>query len=32
VLSGVSRREDLVAFPYSPSLILSGVGEIPGPA
>ena len=30
VLSGVSRREDLVAFPYSPAYILAGVGEIAG--
>jgi 5'-nucleotidase len=32
VLSGVTRREDLVGFPYSPTLVLPGVGEIPGPA
>jgi len=30
VLSGVSRREDLGAFPYSPTLVLPGVGKIPG--
>lgn len=30
VLSGVTRREQVAAFPYRPRLILSGVGEIPG--
>jgi len=28
VLSGVSRREDLGQFPYSPAFVLDGVGEI----
>jgi NagD protein len=32
VLSGVSRREDLVAFAYSPTLVLSGVGKVPAGA
>jgi NagD protein len=32
VLSGVTRAEDLVSFPYSPTLVLESVGEIPGPA
>jgi hypothetical protein len=30
VLSGVSRREDLGQFAYSPAFILEGVGEIAG--
>lgn len=30
VLSGVTRQEDLVRFPYRPRLILDGVGMIPG--
>ena len=29
VLSGVSMRETIEQFPYRPSLVLSGVGEIP---
>ena len=29
VLSGVTRREELVRFPYRPRLILDGVGMIP---
>ncbi len=30
VLSGVTRQEDILKFPYRPRLVLSGVGEIPG--
>ncbi|MDO5400766.1 MAG: HAD hydrolase-like protein [Eubacteriales bacterium] len=30
VLSGVTAREDLQAFPYRPRLVLNGVGDIPG--
>jgi len=30
VLSGVTRREDLGQFPYSPAYVLEGVGEIAG--
>lgn len=31
VLSGVTKREDILKFPYRPRLVLSGVGEIPAP-
>ena len=30
VLSGVTTRESLKAFPYRPRLILNGVGDIVG--
>lgn len=30
VLSGVTARSDIETFPYRPSYILNGVGEIPG--
>ena len=30
VLTGVTKEEDLPAYPYRPRLVLSGVGEIPG--
>ncbi len=30
VLSGVTDRDDLPSYPYSPRIILNGVGEIPG--
>ncbi len=30
VLSGVSTRETIEQFPYRPTLVLNGVGEIPG--
>ena len=29
VLSGCTRREDLAQYPYRPSYVLHGVGEIP---
>ena len=29
VLSGVTAAEDLIQFPYSPSYVLEGVGDIP---
>ncbi len=29
VLSGITKESDLIKFPYRPSLILNGVGEIP---
>ena len=32
VLSGVSTRETLKTYAYRPSIVLDGVGDIPGPA
>ena len=30
VLSGVTTKNDIETFPYRPSYILNGVGDIPG--
>ncbi len=30
VLSGITTRDDLKRFPYQPSVILNGVGDLPG--
>ncbi len=29
LLSGVTRKEDLSTFPYRPSYVLDGIGDIP---
>jgi NagD protein len=31
VLSGVTRKEMIPAFPYQPNYVLEGVFEVPGP-